>query len=160
MLFVAQNVAPRHSHFRARLRHLRPLYCRGASRASSALGQRELDKLVMNYLIVEGYKDAAEAFGDECGVTADVDLEAVANRMKVRPPPRLPASPLPHFPSSRHSFSGAVPSRLSTECVAGGVKPAGGSDNTPPPPPSSSSSSSRPGRGCYMTPVPNCTLYC
>ncbi len=44
----------------------------------------DMDRLVLNYLIVEGYKDAAEQFLRESGQAPVVDLSAVEIRMKVR----------------------------------------------------------------------------
>ena len=41
-------------------------------------------QLVMNYLVVEGYKDAAAVFEEESGVHPNTPLESVASRMKVR----------------------------------------------------------------------------
>jgi hypothetical protein len=46
-------------------------------------GARE-PQLVMNYLVVEGYKDAAAVFEEESGVHPNTPLESVASRMKVR----------------------------------------------------------------------------
>ena len=45
--------------------------------------RRDLNRVVMNYLLVEGYRDAAEHFAREAGETPAIDLAAVANRMKV-----------------------------------------------------------------------------
>eukprot|EP00041_Stephanoeca_diplocostata_P010619 m.169150 g.169150 ORF g.169150 m.169150 type:complete len:227 (+) comp18231_c0_seq1:220-900(+) len=52
--------------------------------ANVKVSKADLNKLVMNYLVVEGYKDAAAAFVTESGESAGTDLEAVANRMKIR----------------------------------------------------------------------------
>ena len=41
-------------------------------------------QLVMNYLVVEGYKDAAAVFEEESGEHPNTPLESVASRMKVR----------------------------------------------------------------------------
>jgi hypothetical protein len=41
-------------------------------------------QLVMNYLVVEGYKDAAEMFENESGESPRTPLDAVASRMRVR----------------------------------------------------------------------------
>ena len=43
-----------------------------------------MNKLVMNYLVTEGFKDAAERFQDEAGVTAGSDLSLLDNRIKIR----------------------------------------------------------------------------
>jgi len=34
----------------------------------------------MNYLVIEGYKDAAEKFSQECGLQLDTDLESIQDR--------------------------------------------------------------------------------
>lgn len=44
----------------------------------------DLNKLVMNYLVIEGYKDAAEKFSNECGLEPNVDLESIQDRMNIR----------------------------------------------------------------------------
>lgn len=44
----------------------------------------DLNKLIMNYLIIEGYKDAAEKFSQESGAKPPVNLESIQNRMVVR----------------------------------------------------------------------------
>ncbi len=43
-----------------------------------------LNDLVMNYLVIEGYKDAAECFREESGAEPSVDLESIAGRMATR----------------------------------------------------------------------------
>ena len=45
---------------------------------------RDLNKLVMNYLIIQGYKDAAEKFSKECNLPPDVDLSSIEDRMSIR----------------------------------------------------------------------------
>lgn len=45
---------------------------------------RDLNKLIMNYLIIEGYKDAAEKFSHESGAKPPVNLESIQDRMIVR----------------------------------------------------------------------------
>jgi len=44
----------------------------------------DLDKLVMNFLVVEGHKDAAVAFQKESGVEPGADLNVVEQRMEIR----------------------------------------------------------------------------
>ncbi|KAF9436018.1 hypothetical protein BGZ76_005007 [Entomortierella beljakovae] len=44
----------------------------------------DLNKLIMNYLIIEGYKDAAEKFSQESGAKPPVKLESIQDRMIVR----------------------------------------------------------------------------
>ncbi|CAB1108506.1 unnamed protein product [Ectocarpus sp. CCAP 1310/34] len=44
----------------------------------------ELNELVMNYLVVEGYRDAAEHFVEESGTDAKVDLTTIEERVAIR----------------------------------------------------------------------------
>ena len=44
----------------------------------------DLNRLVMDYLVIEGYKDAAESFAAETGISPQVDLDSIGNRMTVR----------------------------------------------------------------------------
>ena len=43
-----------------------------------------LNELVMNYLVIEGYKDAAEKFAKESGTQPPIDLNAIQDRMDIR----------------------------------------------------------------------------
>jgi len=43
-----------------------------------------MNRLVMDYLLIEGYKDAAEHFATETGTPAHVDTSKIADRMQVR----------------------------------------------------------------------------
>ena len=38
----------------------------------------------MNYLVIEGYKEAAEKFEKECGTSPGVDLQSISERMATR----------------------------------------------------------------------------
>ena len=38
----------------------------------------------MNYLVIEGYKDAAEQFAQEAQLAPPVDLESIQDRMRIR----------------------------------------------------------------------------
>ncbi|KAG4093792.1 CTLH/CRA C-terminal to lish motif domain-containing protein [Neocallimastix lanati (nom. inval.)] len=44
----------------------------------------DLNKLIMNYLVIEGYKDAAEKFSQESGLQPTVDLLYIEERMDIR----------------------------------------------------------------------------
>eukprot|EP00127_Corallochytrium_limacisporum_P006419 Clim_evm9s227 gene=Clim_evmTU9s227 len=46
--------------------------------------KRDLNKLVMNYLVLEGYKEAAEKFVSETGQQPNMDLSSIEDRMKIR----------------------------------------------------------------------------
>ncbi|KAI8355003.1 CTLH/CRA C-terminal to lish motif domain-containing protein [Mortierella sp. GBAus27b] len=52
--------------------------------AEVQVDREDLNKLIMNYLIIEGYKDAAEKFSQESGAKPPVDLESIHNRMIIR----------------------------------------------------------------------------
>jgi hypothetical protein len=46
--------------------------------------RQTLNKLVMNYLVTEGFKDAAERFKEESGVGAEIDLNLLDTRISIR----------------------------------------------------------------------------
>ncbi|KAJ2174895.1 hypothetical protein GGF45_004001, partial [Coemansia sp. RSA 551] len=48
------------------------------------IAKSDLNQLIMNYLIIEGYKDAAEKFSEESGLTSSVDLGSIEERMQIR----------------------------------------------------------------------------
>ncbi|KAG0028073.1 hypothetical protein BGZ81_005027 [Podila clonocystis] len=52
--------------------------------ADVQVDREDLNKLIMNYLIIEGYKDAAEKFSQESGAKPPVNLESIQDRMIVR----------------------------------------------------------------------------
>lgn len=52
--------------------------------ALAKINKEELNKLVMNYLVIEGYKDAAERFSRESGVQPTVDVVSIQERMDMR----------------------------------------------------------------------------
>ena len=43
-----------------------------------------MNKLIMNYLVTEGFKDAAEKFKEESGVNPEQNLDLLDNRIKIR----------------------------------------------------------------------------
>ena len=45
---------------------------------------RDMNRLIMNYLVIEGYKDAAEHFAAETGVRPPGDLALIQDRMEIR----------------------------------------------------------------------------
>lgn len=45
---------------------------------------RDMNNLIMNYLIIEGYKDAADRFSKETGIAPQIDLESVDVRRKLK----------------------------------------------------------------------------
>uniref|UniRef100_A0A182P295 CTLH domain-containing protein n=1 Tax=Anopheles epiroticus TaxID=199890 RepID=A0A182P295_9DIPT len=46
--------------------------------------QDDINKLIMNYLVTEGFKEAAEKFQAESGVVPSVDLNSLDNRIQIR----------------------------------------------------------------------------
>ncbi|XP_055605355.1 glucose-induced degradation protein 8-B homolog [Uranotaenia lowii] len=46
--------------------------------------QDDINKLIMNYLVTEGFKEAAEKFKEESGVEPSVDLSSLDNRILIR----------------------------------------------------------------------------
>jgi glucose-induced degradation protein 8 len=46
--------------------------------------QDDINRLVMNYLVTEGFKEAAEKFQAESGVEPSVDLSSLDNRILIR----------------------------------------------------------------------------
>ncbi|CAI7807849.1 unnamed protein product, partial [Closterium sp. NIES-54] len=51
---------------------------------AAAVRAEDMNKLVMNYLVTEGYVDAARKFEIESGTDPGADLGAVAERMAVK----------------------------------------------------------------------------
>ncbi|KAI9502432.1 hypothetical protein GGI25_004715 [Coemansia spiralis] len=52
--------------------------------ADVPIAKSDLNQLIMNYLIIEGYKDAAEKFSEESGLHSTVDLGSIEERMQIR----------------------------------------------------------------------------
>ncbi|KIJ21830.1 hypothetical protein PAXINDRAFT_165205 [Paxillus involutus ATCC 200175] len=44
----------------------------------------DLNRLIMDYLVIEGYKSAAQEFSDEAGIIPPVDFESIESRMVIR----------------------------------------------------------------------------
>eukprot|EP00184_Porphyridium_aerugineum_P006270 CAMPEP_0184700550 /NCGR_PEP_ID=MMETSP0313-20130426/14250_1 /TAXON_ID=2792 /ORGANISM="Porphyridium aerugineum, Strain SAG 1380-2" /LENGTH=233 /DNA_ID=CAMNT_0027160273 /DNA_START=10 /DNA_END=711 /DNA_ORIENTATION=+ len=51
---------------------------------NTPVDKTDMNKLIMNYLIIEGYKDAAEKFAEECRLEPGVDLQTISDRMATR----------------------------------------------------------------------------
>ena len=45
---------------------------------------RDLNRLIMDYLVIEGYKSAAEEFSQEANLSPPVDFESIESRMDIR----------------------------------------------------------------------------
>jgi len=48
------------------------------------ISKEDLNCLVLNFLVIEGYKDTAEKFAKESCTKADVDLNSIGDRMQIR----------------------------------------------------------------------------
>ncbi|XP_050518454.1 glucose-induced degradation protein 8 homolog isoform X1 [Diabrotica virgifera virgifera] len=48
------------------------------------LGRSSMNKLIMNYLVTEGFKEAAEKFQQESGVIPSVELHSLDDRIRIR----------------------------------------------------------------------------
>jgi hypothetical protein len=44
----------------------------------------DLNRLIMDYLVIEGYKVSAEEFSQEAGLSPPVDFESIEGRMNIR----------------------------------------------------------------------------
>jgi len=44
----------------------------------------DMNRLVMDYLVIEGYKSAAEEFSQEAHVAPPVDFDSIESRMNIR----------------------------------------------------------------------------
>lgn len=44
----------------------------------------DMNKLIMNYLVTEGFKEAAERFQEESGLVPPIDLNSMDNRIQIR----------------------------------------------------------------------------
>ncbi|CAO1636695.1 unnamed protein product [Sympodiomycopsis kandeliae] len=49
-----------------------------------AVSKDDMNRLIMDYLVIEGYKDAAQRFSVESGLSPQVDLSSIQNRMIIR----------------------------------------------------------------------------
>ena len=45
---------------------------------------RDLNRLVMDYLVIQGFKSAAEEFSRDAEIKSPVDLESIESRMNIR----------------------------------------------------------------------------
>uniref|UniRef100_A0A0B7BU81 CTLH domain-containing protein n=2 Tax=Arion vulgaris TaxID=1028688 RepID=A0A0B7BU81_9EUPU len=48
------------------------------------VGRADMNKLIMNYLVTEGFKEAAEKFSAESGVEPSVNLDSLDDRIRIR----------------------------------------------------------------------------
>eukprot|EP00762_Andalucia_godoyi_P007266 ANDGO_08084.mRNA.1 Glucose-induced degradation protein 8 homolog len=52
--------------------------------SSVDIDHHQIDNLIMNYLVIEGYQEAAQLFETESGVSAGIDLSTIQERMQIR----------------------------------------------------------------------------
>lgn len=50
----------------------------------STMAIRDMNRLIMDYLVIEGYKLAAEEFSQEAKLSPPVDFESIESRMDIR----------------------------------------------------------------------------
>ena len=48
------------------------------------VSKQNLNKLILNYFIIEGFKSAAEKFAQEANLDPSVELESITDRMNIR----------------------------------------------------------------------------
>jgi hypothetical protein len=51
---------------------------------TSCLARSDLNRLIMDYLVIEGYKSAAEQFSQEADLPSPVDFDSIEARMNIR----------------------------------------------------------------------------
>ena len=53
-------------------------------RSTPPIPKATMNRLVMDYLVIEGHKEAAECFRAESGTPAGLDLETISDRRAIR----------------------------------------------------------------------------
>lgn len=61
-----------------------PLLPRHGSILLIVLSASDLNRLIMDYLVIEGYKTAAEEFSKEADIAPPVDFNSIESRMNIR----------------------------------------------------------------------------
>ncbi|KAK7059040.1 hypothetical protein VNI00_001664 [Paramarasmius palmivorus] len=49
-----------------------------------AVTKQDLNRLIMDYLMIEGYKSAAQEFAAEASIPSQVDMDSIESRMRIR----------------------------------------------------------------------------
>ena len=62
--------------------HIISIYC--CRTLSDGFRISDLNRLVMDYLVIEGYKSAAEEFSKEADINAPVDFQSIEDRTVIR----------------------------------------------------------------------------
>jgi hypothetical protein len=52
--------------------------------ATVSIDRDDVNNMIMNYLVIEGYQEAAQWFQEESGTPAGVDLSTISERMEIR----------------------------------------------------------------------------
>lgn len=60
------------------------MYCSRLLLTWSVLSHRDLNYVIMDYLVREGYPCAAEKFSDEANIQLTIDLESIQERVEIR----------------------------------------------------------------------------
>lgn len=60
------------------------LYMSFATRTRLTVSFSDLNRLIMDYLVIEGYRSAAEEFSQEANLMPPVDFESIETRMVIR----------------------------------------------------------------------------
>merc|ERR1712241_1077497 len=55
-----------------------------AEKSDCQMPRTTMNELIMNYLVTEGFKEAAEKFKDEAGIKRNVELSGMDSRIKIR----------------------------------------------------------------------------
>ncbi|KAI9295787.1 hypothetical protein K502DRAFT_324126 [Neoconidiobolus thromboides FSU 785] len=48
------------------------------------VSKNDLNRLIMDYLVIEGYRDAAESFSQEASIASELDFGSIDERMRIR----------------------------------------------------------------------------
>jgi hypothetical protein len=72
-------------HFTLMFRYSNPAADTPSCRlACVSVSSSDLNRLVMDYLVIEGYKTAAEEFSKEANLAPPIDLDSIETRMSIR----------------------------------------------------------------------------
>lgn len=66
------------------IRNVLALFWKRNTTDASFIFSRDLNRLIMDYLVIEGYKSAAEEFSQEANLPPTVDFESIESRMVIR----------------------------------------------------------------------------
>ncbi|KAI9179976.1 hypothetical protein H9P43_005308 [Blastocladiella emersonii ATCC 22665] len=81
---VTRHTAPHATMSQAPKKEVIPRADWEARLEQSGVAKDDLNKLILNYLVIEGYKDAAEVFCEETHLAPSVNLASIQDRMMIR----------------------------------------------------------------------------